>query len=392
MTAQDRSPQDPIRICIVSHFARGAMLGGAQGHAGGVERQTSLLARWLASRGHDVSFVTWNEGDGSETTVDGVRMLSVCAQDDGVYGIRFFHPRWSSLNRALARADADVYYHNCGDYFTGQVALWCRRHGRPFVYSVANDPDVDPAFPKLKAWRERKLYSYGLRHADRVIAQTTTQQQMLANHFGLPSEVIPMPCPGPTASEFVPPDPPAAGSARLVWVARIAKVKRLEWLLDIAPALPDVRIDVAGTPQAGDAYAADVMARVSRLPNVAMLGRVSREGIPDLFKGAAALICTSEYEGFPNTFLEGWSHGIPLVSTHDPDGLVTRQRLGRIATTLPTFIAAIRELLASPTSWREMSSNARAYYSTNHTVEATMPMFEREFLSAVHPKGRADTR
>ena len=27
------------------------------------------------------------------------------------------------------RADADVYYHNCAEYVTGQVALWSRRVG-----------------------------------------------------------------------------------------------------------------------------------------------------------------------------------------------------------------------------------------------------------------------
>ena len=46
------------RICIVSHAGYGALTGGS-GHIGGVERQTSFLAKWLAARGHAVDFVTW---------------------------------------------------------------------------------------------------------------------------------------------------------------------------------------------------------------------------------------------------------------------------------------------------------------------------------------------
>lgn len=51
----------PIRICFVAHFAHGAMAGGDSGHIGGVERQTSLMARWFAARRHQVSMLTWDE-------------------------------------------------------------------------------------------------------------------------------------------------------------------------------------------------------------------------------------------------------------------------------------------------------------------------------------------
>src|SRR4029453_9741886 len=68
---------------------------------------------------------------------------------------RFLHPRWTSLSRALLRADADVYYQNCAEAATGQVAWWTRRHGRRFVYSVASDMHCDPALPDLPPSRAR---------------------------------------------------------------------------------------------------------------------------------------------------------------------------------------------------------------------------------------------
>ena len=149
------------------------MTGGQGGHVGGVERQTSLLARWLAGRGREVSLATWDEGSPADEHVDGVRIIKICRRDAGSAGAAVFHPRWNGpYARASPAAGADVYYQNCAEYVTGQLALWCRRHGRRFVYSVASEPDCDRRLPEMRTRRERVLYRYGLRHADRVIVQT----------------------------------------------------------------------------------------------------------------------------------------------------------------------------------------------------------------------------
>ena len=127
-----------LNVCVVAHHAFGAVAGGRFSHIGGVEWQTSLMAKWLAARGYRVSMVTWDEGQGNQVEIDGIRMLKLCRREAGIPAIRFFHPRWTSLNRALGLADADLYYHNCAEYVTGQISLWCRRHGRRFIYSAAS--------------------------------------------------------------------------------------------------------------------------------------------------------------------------------------------------------------------------------------------------------------
>ena len=64
----------PFSVCIVSHNGYGAITGGRSGYIGGIEWQTSVLARWLAARGHRVSFITWHEGGPDEEMLDGVRV------------------------------------------------------------------------------------------------------------------------------------------------------------------------------------------------------------------------------------------------------------------------------------------------------------------------------
>ena len=39
---------------------------------------------------------------------------------------------------------------------------------------------------------------------------------------------------------------------------------------------------------------------------------------------------TSNIEGFPNSFLQAWVRGVPVVSFFDPDGLITNKCLGYV--------------------------------------------------------------
>ena len=304
-------PAKPSRICLIAHPAWGEMSGGRTGDIGGIQRQLSMTARWLAVRGHEVSLLVWDEGQPAEVILDGVRVLKMCRRDEGLPGMRFFHPRWSSLVAAMRKADADVYYQNTAEYVTGQAAFWCHRNSRAFVFSVANDWDVEPEVVARQKLRDRKLYLYGLRHADAVIAQTKKQQRILREAHEVNAIVIPMPSvPTGDGAPATAPDP---ARLRVVWVARIAAAKRLEMLLDLAELAPDMVFEVAGSPDSVGPYSDALLKRASTLTNVRMLGRVARERIPDLYKGAACLCCTLYHEGFPNTFLEAWSQGVPVV-------------------------------------------------------------------------------
>lgn len=377
--AEDRRPS----ICLVAHNAAGAMFGGDQGHVGGVERQTSLMARWLAAHGYMASLLTWDEGQADEEIIDGVRVIRMCSRDSGLPGLRFFHPRWTSLIRALNRASADVYYHNCAEYVTGQIALWCRWKGRKFVYSSASDLDCTPGLPWMKKWRVRVLYRYGLLHADRIVVQSYRQRSMLSIGFGLNSTVLPMPCPGPASNEFQAPTPPRDDSIRILWVGRICPEKCPERLLELVRLCPEFNFDVVG-PADGSKYATDICDRARALPNLTLHGAIPRARMPEFYRQAACLCCTSVVEGFPNTFLEAWSHGLPIVSTFDPDQLIVERQLGMAAEDTAGLAAGIRRLINSPEEWRQISARARRYYVENHTVDVTMPRFVELFMDTFH--------
>jgi len=371
-----------LRICLVAHNAYGALTGGTRGHIGGVERQTSLMAKWLAARGHRVRLITWDEGQKDGEVIDGVHVFKLCRQDAGVPGVRFFWPRWSSLNAAMKRANADVYYQNCAEYVTGQVAMWCRRHGRKFVYSVASDPDCDRTLPKMHSLREKFLYRYGVKEADRIIVQTRRQRDMLRDNFARDSVVLPMPCPGPSDAASTDQVHEHNGVHRVLWIGRVYHVKRPDLLLDVATLCPELHFDVVGQ-MADTEYTRKVCERARTLKNVTVHGPASRDRVADFYRRAKLLCCTSDFEGFPNTFLEAWSYGVPVVSTVDPDGLIAGKSLGAVGTDVPQLAAGIRELLTSAQQWQRASQTSREYFAANHAIDKAMARFERVFCEVV---------
>ena len=373
-----------MNICFVAHNAYGMMTDGISGHAGGVERQTSLMSKCLASKGHQVSVLTWDEGQDGIVNVDGVRIIKMCRQDAGIPVLRFFTPRWTSLNRAMRKADAELYYHNCAEYVTGQIALWCKANNRYFIYSVARDTECELISPDTKKLHDRIFYRHGIRNADRIIVQTKRQQQMLIKNFHLQSVVLPMPCLGNLNNEYQSPYSPKNGKYRVLWVGRIDKEKRLELLLDIAESFPDVLFDIAGKPSNSEnSYVQNLLARAKTLSNVRVLGMVPKNRMPDLYSNSSILCCTSIYEGFPNTFLEAWSYGLPVVSTFDPDNIIINKKLGVFAKNKDELITGIKTILESPALWKEMSDNARQYFTENHNLDKAMEQFEKVFLETI---------
>lgn len=376
------SKKKNMSVCFVAHFAYGELASVDTGHIGGVERQTSLMAKWLAKRGYKASILTLDEGQEDGIEIDGVKVYKMCRKEAGIKGLRFFWPKWTSLNAAMKRADADIYYQNCGGYETGQVAMWCRRYNRKFVYSVASDPDCNASLPAMRTRRDKLLYRYGLKHADAVIVQTQRQQNMLLEGFDIKATIIPMPC--ELDSNAARADLSQENS-RILWVGRISKEKRFEWLFDIAQKCPDVIFDVVGMANSDSEYSNTLIKQSTTIPNIKIHGRVPHNQMSSYYHNSKLLCCTSSYEGFPNTFLEAWSCGLPVVSTFDPDGVIADHNLGWTASTVNELVNAIRESINQPKKWQAASESAREYYLKNHTPDSCMEQFVRIFQDINEP-------
>lgn len=342
---------------------------------GGAQVQILMLTRALAARGHRVGIMVVSDGSvelpGERDGVAVIELASSTPRRLLMPGLSF--SAWTAaLARQLASVRACTYLHRGASAEAGVVAIAARLCRRRYVYASASVVDFD--FDQL----ERRppyaaLFRLGVRAAHALVVQSEEQAGLCRARFGREPLII------PSLTEA---GAPPAGSARaFLWAGRLAPYKRPERLLELARALPDARFVIVGGADLSDGgRAAKTMARdCAVMPNVDFLGECSRERVLELMHSAVAVVSTSEWEGMPNVFLEGWARGVPALSlSHDPDGAIERERLGGFAHgSRERFAGLARELWTTRDARAELSDRCRSYIAREHGLEAAVARWER---------------
>jgi len=374
-----------INVCLVG-LDNLPMLSSEHRHLtmGGESVQQSLLARALARRGYGVSTVVADHGQPDGIHLNGVRAFKAYAPDAGLPVLRFIHPRWTGLWSALKRADADVYYTSCAGMQVGLVAAFCRRHDRRFVFRAASDSDCDPGRLLVQYARDRKLYAYGLKRADAILVQSAAQARTLARNYGCASRVAGM------LVEQAPALPADARDIDVLWVSNIRRVKRPDRMLAMARMLPGTRLHMVGGPLPGEYPLYEAISAGARAyRNIVFHGALPYWETGELYGRAKVFQNTSDVEGFPNSYLQAWMRGVPVVTLIDPDGVIEREGLGVAAKSPGELTDAVRGLLGNPAAWRAASERCRAYMAHEY-AEAKVLAAYLDTFDAVMRKGRKD--
>lgn len=340
---------------------------------GGAEVQQSMIAPALARRGYRVSMVCLDYGQPDPAVVEGVTVHKIHKPDEGLPVLRFLHPRLTSMWSALKRIDADVYYQRTAAIATAVVAKFCRVHGRHSIYAGASDVDFVPGEEDIRFARDRRIFEWGVRHIDQVIVQNDVQQATLREHYGRAGLHIP--------SCFAPP-PGARADPRgyVLWAATLRPTKRPEILLEIARRLPQYRFVMIGGPDPGrraEDYMRSVAQAAARLPNVEVKGFIPFAEADRWFDGARLFVNTSLYEGFPNTFLQAWSRGVPTVGFVDTGSRQDGEPVYDIVSDMGAASGKVERLMRDDLAWRAASQRVAAHFAACHSVEAVIDMYER---------------
>jgi glycosyltransferase involved in cell wall biosynthesis len=340
---------------------------------GGAELQQTLLAKALAARGYRVSMVVADLGQPDGAGWDGVKTYKAYRPDAGIPVLRFIHPRWSGLWSAMARARADIYYTSCAGALLGQVVLFARLHGAKVIFRIASNSDCDPAALLIRYWRDKRLYRYGLEHANLVLAQTPEQQQALLKNFRRHSRVVPsLTDTRGRRPEF------AERDIAVLWVGNIRALKRPELLLQAASKLPHLQFHIIGGPMPGaEALYASLRAQTRQLANVRFHGPVPYHQVGEFYERARVFVATSAIEGFPNTYLQAWARGTPVVAFLDPEQLIARNGMGRAVTSVDEMCTAITALNDDSHTWKAASQRSREYFDSRFDLtHMTAPYIE----------------
>jgi glycosyltransferase involved in cell wall biosynthesis len=328
--------------------------GDARG-IGGAERQQWLLARALAARGCDVLVYSAADGGEPDVEIEGVSF----------HGIRAARPE-SAWWRILRRERPDWWYVRGSDHTLGIKVPMAHRAGSRVVFAIAHDFDCTPR----RALTRRKylwfLYASGLKRADRILVQHEGQRGMLAPDLQARAVLVP--------SVAVVGENRRDRDDYVAWIASLRETKRPHLVAEIARRLPEVRFVVCGPPTrsyTSPGYADGILDVLGSCPNIDYRGRVSPVEAQRVIENSALFLSTAAAEGFPNTFLQAWGSGVPVVSLGlDPGDVIRRHAAGLLADGVEDAAACILDLLRDRERNSELGANGHAYVRERHDESA----------------------
>lgn len=340
-----------------------AVLSGDTRTSGGAESQVARIATALAARGHSVAMIYGGKGAGTTTRLGGVTCIDGYPAWRRPASIPGF---WRTL-RALRPA---LLYARLPDDFLALAGLFAALHQPTrLVYALANDSFCNPwrAYD-YKPWLHNPLYALGMRSASVVAAQHEGQVALARPYVRGPIVQIPNLAPAIASG----PRPFERADIDVIWVAQVRPEKRLPLLLDAAERLPELRFAIVGG-FVGLLTAAEeerLRARIAGLPNVQFLGPQPADVVAASLARSKVLVNTSANEGFPNTMLEAWSLGVPVVSLAvDPGGVIARERLGLVSGDSGRLAADLRELCGDAAANAAYGTRGAAYVRAYHSLE-----------------------
>lgn len=339
---------------------------------GGESVQHALLAQAFAERGWQVSMVSQDIGQDDGIIVSGVRVWKTYNRFAGLPYLRFFYPRLTSIWRALRSADADIYFQSCAGLMTGVVARFVAGRNRKMIFRVAHDTDCVPGQQLIRLERDRHFYEYGLRRADLISVQSNVQEKLLDDNYELPSVVVEM------AADIPEELPGNIRDIDVLWVNNFRAFKRPELVLYIAKSMPGVSFTMIGGPMKGyDDLYTKLKDEARSIGNIQFVGAVPYSEVNSYFSRAKLFLNTSDSEGFPNSFLQAWVRGVPVVSFFDPDGLIASEALGNSVNTQDNFTEALSGLLERDDERVRMGQRARQFVTDRYGSPTIVRKYER---------------
>ncbi|MDD4817947.1 MAG: glycosyltransferase family 4 protein [Victivallaceae bacterium] len=332
---------------------------------GGAELQIWLLAKMFARAGHEV-FVAVNDYGQPETERrDNVTIIKIPLRFLGGSNL-YFLPDTINFVRRVRRLSADFLLMKTPNAMLFQLGLV---PGAKKVKLFASDEDALPArgLPGL-------LYSLGVRMADGFVFQTAVQQKLAKHNFGVAGRVI--------RNLFVPPEPggtPEKKDVDLLWVGGFEPWKQPEKLIELIRMMPERRFTVIAKPCPPNRKALE--AELVSLPNVDYTGTVPAHLIAPFYRRCRIFLCTSKYEGFPNTFLQSWYELAAVSSLEYPcDGVLERFDCGVLAHgSVEKMAEQLNELLDDEPRRLAVAVNGRRYVEAAHLEEKLLPEYENFF-------------
>ena len=231
-----------------------------------------------------------------------------------------------------------------------------------YIHFTASDDDLKQDGITTYKGIDNKLYFWGLRRTKYIVIQNDIQEHLLKSKYFREQKILVVPNVWKRADYT---EQNVEKDIDFLWVGNFRDIKRPEWFLELAKKNGSYQFAMIGGSYHESLYQRCREESV-KITNLLFHGKMDLDSVNQYFNRVKCLVCTSCVEGFPNTFLQAWSKSIPVLTTFDPSGRVSKYGLGVCVSNFEEMNISIKNFFGS--AYEEMTHSIDKYFVKNHDV------------------------
>ncbi len=296
---------------------------------GGGQLQISLMAKELAKRGHKISIIDFDIN--RDILYENIKIISLAKRAQSSLS------KYHSFYKILVLENADFYYGRIrsGLHLFGYLAA--KKNNSKFILGLAHDLDSLGFQERYKNFYKLRKFSTFLKHllhtevvfksllkrSDLIISQHHRQKMNLLKK-NIESKV----CYNLYPFQIKKRINTNNNGKYYIFVGALDRRKGIDDIEKIIKKCSDKNFIIVGGCR--DSYSRSKMEALKIKNNVTWLGQIEHKKIFKYLKQASSFISVSKMEGFPNTFIESWAQGVPVLSLNvNPGGVMNNSNLGK---------------------------------------------------------------
>jgi glycosyltransferase involved in cell wall biosynthesis len=356
----------PIKICFISSHAYPLFNPKSNVTHGGAEIQLYFLATELAKdKQFEVSFIVGNFGQKDIEFYQNIKVIkgaNLDARDNLVN-------KFSSVlefNRVLYKTNPDVVFTSCAGASIGMAKFYTNIFRKKHIFRNASSIGVDGVAIKKMGFMG-KVYQYGLENADLVLTQNIDDQTILLKTHKKKSVIF--------KNVFEVPEPQNTVKNSILWVSRFDTMKNPYLFLELAKKIPQEKF-VMICPKALMFKEWKELENASKeISNLEFIEKVPFEEIQKYFDEAKVFVNTSDFEGYPNTFIQAGKGKTPILSfIVNPDNFISQYNCGYACEgDFEIMLEKLHFLLDNQEGWNSKSEAIFEYIKSQHDIGNAIP-------------------
>ena len=324
----------------------------------GIQVQMSFWARTFVKHGWNVYSFT----DKETRDIDGIHFIRkkiTWLDRHGLSIVQDVFNAFSYLQKTkadvvfLRGARRDLFFLQCASAFTKTKTVFLGASDKDFI--IGEELDIGRPI-------NMKLFRKALAKNKYNIPQNQFQADKLFKNYGRDGLVLTNIW--PSGRQEV----PAKKKYDAIWVANLRRLKRAEWFLNLAKQQPQCKFAIVGGVNEQDYYDM-IKTQTEAMPNLDFLGPQPFDEVNRLLQQSRLLVCTSEFEGFPNTFLQAWANEVPVISTVDPSDVIKTNNLGRFVENESELVNEFVHINENNVLYEKCQTDIASYFYAHHDAD-----------------------